>query len=163
MNEPLVQITDKSGQVIGVTDMLDAFEKQLIRHTAYVMLMDAEGSFLLQKRSFGAPNYSGYWDASAGGHVDEGENPEIAAYRELSEELGVADVVLNHISSFYFESEGDGRTYRYYAHAYAGTLPSASLPTDLSDEVDVVRLYTRKEIDQLEGVVPIAKRIVGLI
>lgn len=163
MDEPLVQLTDKYGAVTGATAMLDAFEKELIRHTVYVMLVTADGELLLQKRSAGAPNYPGYWDASAGGHIDEGEAPEQAAYRELEEELGVVDVELRLVDSFYFESEGDGRTYKYYAHVYVGKLPGRELPARLSEEVENVGFYTHTAANSLDKIMPLTKHIVRLL
>lgn len=163
MNEPLVQVTNELGVVVGAAPMLEAFEGKLIRHTAYVMLVDDEEKFLLQKRSTAVPNYAGFWDASAGGHIDEGESPETAAYRELQEELGVNGVELQRVKGFYFESEGDGRTYKYYAHAFVGTLPSRWRPGDLSDEVESVELFNRSEVSQLDNIIPIAKYIINLL
>ena len=163
MSEPLVQLTDENGTVTGVAAMLDAFEKELVRHTVYVLLANSHGTFLLQKRSAGAPNYSSYWDASAGGHIDEGEVPEQAAYRELKEELGIEGLQLQLVYSFYFESEGDGRTYRYFAHVYTGTLPSSGIPELISNEVDDVKLFTRDEIHTLDKVTPITRHIVTLL
>lgn len=163
MNEPLVQITDKSGKAIGLSGMLDAFRYELIRNTAYVMIIDPSDKFLLQKRSGAVPNYKNYWDASAGGHIDENETPERAAYRELGEELGITDIDLRKVSDFYFEVEGDGRVYKYYAHVYVGRLPSSGLPSALSDEVAGVKLFSRDDIHSLSKVTPIAKRIVGLL
>ena len=143
--------------------MLEAFERQLIRRTVYVILVDEGGRFLLQKRSLATPNYPGYWDASAGGHVDEGEDPETAAYRELEEELGVANIVLRFVTSFYFESAGDGRTYKYYAHIYSGKAPSNELFNRINDEVDDVGFYIQAELSTLDRVTPITKHIIGLL
>lgn len=163
MTEPLVQVTDRFGRVVGLAAMFEAFERQLIRRTVYVMLVDNNGRFLLQKRSVNPPNYPGYWDASAGGHVDEGEEPETAAYRELEEELGVVGVALRFVASFYFESDGDGRTYKYYAHIYSGEAPSGNLFNRVNDEVDDVGFYTSAELSALGRVTPITKHIIGLL
>lgn len=160
---PLVQITDNEGKVVGAVAMPEAFKQELVRHTVYVLLVDSEGKFLLQKRSSTVPNYRCYWDASAGGHIDEGEAPESAAYRELHEELGVADLPLTHVVNFYFESSGDGRTYKYYAHVYKGALLTTELPQGKLDEVEVVDLFSRDEIDMLDKVTPITRHIVTLL
>lgn len=163
MDENQIQITDENGVVVGSADMLEAFEKQLIRSVVYVMLVDSQGRYLLQKRSHGAPNYPSYWDASAGGHVDVGEEPEAAAYRELAEELGVQGVELGYHSSFYFEAPGDGRTYRYFAHVYTGDCPDSLVLPQANAEVDDVQFYTRSQLDALPNVTPITRQIVSLL
>ncbi len=48
-------------------------------------------------------NYPGYWDNTAAGHVDEGEAPETAVYRELEEEVGIKDVKLTKVVDYYSE------------------------------------------------------------
>lgn len=163
MAEPLVQITNRTGMVVGSAVMLDAFARQLTRNTVYVMLVDARGKYLLQRRSRGVPNYPGYWDASAGGHVDEAETPEAAAYRELAEELGVAGTSLKCRDRFYFEAVGDNRLYRYFAHLYVGEYTGDG-KFDLSNlEVAAVKFYSRREITRLDKLTPITRHIVSLI
>ena len=53
-----------------------------------VILVDPAGRLLLQERDDGAPIDPDRWGL-VGGHVDEGEEFEGAAYRELAEETGV--------------------------------------------------------------------------
>lgn len=160
MPAPFVQVTDSSGRTTGLAGMLDAFADQLIRRTVYIMLVAIDGKYLLQKRSSTVPNYPGYWDASAGGHVDEGEQPDDAAYRELMEELGLQAVDLTSRGSFYFESPVEsGRRYKYYAHLYTGYLPvDSQLILDRS-EVSSAKLYSRQEIARLAKVTPITRRL----
>jgi 8-oxo-dGTP pyrophosphatase MutT (NUDIX family) len=58
------------------------------RTFASVVLVDREGRILLQERDEHAPIDPEKWGL-AGGHVEEGEDFEPAAYRELEEETGV--------------------------------------------------------------------------
>jgi len=53
-----------------------------------VILVDPRGRLLLQERDEHAPIDPERWGL-AGGHVDEGEAFEAAAYRELAEETGI--------------------------------------------------------------------------
>lgn len=163
MSEPRVQLVSESGVATGSADMIEAFDKDLIRHTVHVMLENLDGKFLLQKRSNEVPNYKNYWDASAGGHVDEGEAHEDAAYRELGEELGLVGIELSHRASFYFESAGDGRMYKYYTQVYTGVFSGDSLPTGAPGEVSAVGLFSGDEINRLNQVTPITKYIVSLL
>jgi 8-oxo-dGTP pyrophosphatase MutT (NUDIX family) len=56
---------------------------------AVVLLVDPRGWVLLQERDEGAPRAADQW-GMVGGHVEPGEVPEAAAYRELEEETAVA-------------------------------------------------------------------------
>ena len=53
-----------------------------------ILLVDARGWVLLQERDEGAPRAANQW-GMVGGHVEDGEDFEAAAYRELAEETGV--------------------------------------------------------------------------
>jgi isopentenyldiphosphate isomerase len=62
----------------------------VLRHRAvHILLFNAAGQLLLQKRSLKKDLNQGLWDTSAAGHVDDGETYDICAPRELQEELGV--------------------------------------------------------------------------
>ena len=46
----------------------------------------------------------GKWDTACGGHIDLGENVEIALKREVQEELGITDYIPKRIGQYVFES-----------------------------------------------------------
>lgn len=54
-----------------------------------ILLVDARGWLLLQERDELAPQHANQWGL-VGGHVEDGEDFETAAYRELEEETGLA-------------------------------------------------------------------------
>jgi 8-oxo-dGTP diphosphatase len=56
---------------------------------AVVLLVDARGWVLLQERDADAPRAANQW-GMVGGHVEDGEDFEPAAYRELAEETGLS-------------------------------------------------------------------------
>jgi 8-oxo-dGTP pyrophosphatase MutT (NUDIX family) len=56
---------------------------------AVVLLVDRRGWVLLQERDEHAPRAANQW-GMVGGHVEDGEDFEPAAYRELTEETGVS-------------------------------------------------------------------------
>lgn len=59
----------------------------VIRMVNY-LLVDRRGHLLMQERDEGAPRCPDQWGAP-GGHVEDGEDFEAAAYRECAEETGL--------------------------------------------------------------------------
>ena len=60
------------------------------RHRAvHVLVFNQKGEVFLQKRSWRKDRHPGLWDTSAAGHVLAGEEYDVAAQRELKEELGI--------------------------------------------------------------------------
>lgn len=57
--------------------------------TVHVWLVNSGGKLLLQKRGANKASHPLYWDISAAGHIDAGENSLEAAQRECFEELGI--------------------------------------------------------------------------
>jgi 8-oxo-dGTP diphosphatase len=55
---------------------------------AVVLLVDRRGWLLMQERDEGAPRAANQW-GMVGGHVEDGEDFEPAAYREVAEETGL--------------------------------------------------------------------------
>lgn len=60
-----------------------------MRRVSVVLLVDRRGRVLLQERDEHAPVAPNQW-GMVGGQVEEGEDPEVAAYRELAEETGLS-------------------------------------------------------------------------
>jgi len=60
-----------------------------IEASAYIFIFNDKEELLLQLRSAKEDSYPLHYDYSAAGGIEEGEDPETAAHRELMEELGV--------------------------------------------------------------------------
>lgn len=84
-HEPL-NVYDPQGRVVGVCPRDEAKRSDLAVGAINLMLVNAKGELLLQKRPPDKEN-GGCWDKSVGGHVDAGEDFDAAAVREAGEEL----------------------------------------------------------------------------
>ncbi len=81
-----VDIVDKHDQVTGETVMIpEAHDKVLLHRIAAVLLFRPNGDVLMQRHK----HHGRLLDHSVGGHVSAGEDYEVAAIREMQEELGL--------------------------------------------------------------------------
>ena len=94
---------------------------------AVILLVDRRGHVLLMERDEHAPRAADQW-GMVGGHVEDGEGFEPAAYRELEEETGVrmppGGLQLWCAESF---SYSDGYTGSYHVYAAGVDLTDADI------------------------------------
>ena len=79
-----------------------------------ILVQHVDGTFLLTKRHESKDVYPGYWEASAGGSAVSGEEPLVAAKREMKEETGLEsdDFTLVNVS---FRDPSHSMFYSYLA------------------------------------------------
>lgn len=90
MKEEILEIVDEDNRVTGRATRSQIHKQQLMHRAVHIFLFNTRGELFLQKRSLEKDEFSGYYDSSAAGHVDPGEDYADAALRELEEELGIA-------------------------------------------------------------------------
>jgi len=81
-----VNVYDPLGRVVGARARDQAKGSGLAVGAVNVLLVDARGRILLQRRPPDKEN-GGCWDKTVGGHVDAGEDFDDTARREAGEEL----------------------------------------------------------------------------
>ncbi len=148
MHDKPIDIVSENDEVIGKATKDDAQGKGLRHRIVRICLEDPAGNILIQKRQADKELYPGCWDSSAAGHVDSGEDYEMAAERELYEELGV---VTRLEEAKYYQSEGkfDWRILKRFNKLYTGVIPAETSFTLQSDEVSDVRWVTRAELQDM--------------
>lgn len=145
-----IQIVDENNEPTGSATKQEAWRNGLIHRVVRISVLDQAGRLLVQKRSNQKELFPGRWDNSAAGHVDAGETYEQAAYRELSEELGLEGVELEKVGDYYVEAVDDWRQLKRFTRAYRVVLkdppPSFSLG---EDEVETVEWMEVKKVKEL--------------
>lgn len=144
-----IQIVDIDGNATGIASSpKEAILNNQIRLVSRVVLTSNDGLFLLQKRANNMFVYPGFWDSSAAGHVDEGETPEQAAYRELAEEVGISDIKLSLLKTVYSEEvENHGYVSRVFSHIFIGECNKAGIKFKLQpEEVNKVEWFSKAQI-----------------
>lgn len=88
--EPLVELVGRSGETIGVARKGSVHRPPGTLHRAVsVLLLDAAGRLVLQRRASEKHHSAGRWSNTACGHPLPGESPRAAARRYLETELGL--------------------------------------------------------------------------
>lgn len=90
-------VVDAADNVIGDALRSEVHANNLLHRAVHILLFNDAGELFLQKRSRLKDRHPGVWDSSAAGHVDAGEEYDLAARRELQEELG-ASVALKRVA-----------------------------------------------------------------
>ncbi len=91
-------VVDREDRVIGHAPRATVHGNNLLHRAVHILLFNREGELFLQKRSRLKDRHPCVWDSSAAGHVDDGEEYDDCAQRELKEELGISDQVLQRVA-----------------------------------------------------------------
>ncbi len=148
MVHPPVVTVDQDDTIIGEMPLSEARATGTIYRVVFVVVVDGQGRYLLQKRSQHMVLFPGRWDAAAGGHVDGGHSYEEAARLELAEEVGVHDVPLTQIAHFYTDMPLMGIASKRYVTVYRVNLDVLPKQPE-GDEVAELRWFTVDEIASL--------------
>lgn len=88
-DEPF-DVLDENDTRIGTAPRSAVHRDNLLHRAVHILVYNADGELLLQKRSAWKDREPLKWDSSAAGHLEPGEDYAAAALRETGEELGVA-------------------------------------------------------------------------
>ena len=87
MSIEIFDVVNERDEVIGQQPRSEVHRLGLMHRAVHVLVFNARGQVLLQKRSMTKDRQPGLWDSSASGHVDAGEDYDACAVRELGEEI----------------------------------------------------------------------------
>lgn len=89
MAEEIFDVVDENDRPVGRAPRREVHARGLRHRAVHVLVFDAAGRVLLQRRSATKDTFPNTWGASASGHVDAGEDYDACAVRELREEVGL--------------------------------------------------------------------------
>ena len=149
--EPAVVLVDADDRETGRAEKLWAHRNGGVRHRAFsVLLWNAAGECLLQRRAAGKYHFPGLWTNACCSHPGPEEGVAAAAARRLREELGLDGVELaeRFVFEYRAESKETGLWEWEVDHVLEGRWDGAagSLRPDPA-EVDGVRWASAGEID----------------
>lgn len=118
--DELVDHVDPDGRVIEVVARRRMRAENLRHRSVAIIVQATDGRLLVHRRADDKDVYPGYWDVAAGGVVAAGEDPDLAAERELAEELGITGATLEYLSEARFEDDHAREICRVYRTTHDG-------------------------------------------
>jgi len=107
-----------------------------------IIITNDDKKIVVPKRSSNRRIFPNCYDFSVGGHVNSGEEYEEAAYRELEEKLGIANVELQEVAYF---SPYDSNTFqKVYILKYNNEIINYD-----QDGIEKIYYMTKDEIQEL--------------
>ncbi len=101
----LVDIVDDHDRVIATVTRAEMRAGRLQHRAVSIAVMGSDRRLLAHRRADDKDVWPGMWDMAAGGVVAAGESYEVAARRELAEELGIEVADLHHLGEGRFVDE----------------------------------------------------------
>ena len=109
----LAILVDEDDNIIKYKDRYKLGPQDRMRMVV-VWIENNKGEVLIHKRADSKKVGPGLWENAVGGGVAKGESYEEAAYKELSEELGVDDIKLEFIGKTQFTSHNGPKMCAWY-------------------------------------------------
>lgn len=137
----IIDLVDQNDLVIGEVEKNEANQNpHLIHREIAIFIFDNQNRVLIQQRSSKKKIFPGSWTISCAGHILKGELPEVAAHREMREELGfdtklifVEKILLNYSNETHF-------TYLYFGKHRDEKI------TIQTEEIDKIKFITAEEL-----------------
>lgn len=134
-------LVDSDDNVIAYKDRYNLGPNDRMRMVV-IWIEDGNGNVLIHKRATGKKVGPNLWENAAGGGVAKGETYEQAAYKELSEELGLDDVALEYVAKTQFTSHNGPKMCGWYK----GTIDKSTLLSPDEREVQEVKWVDAAEL-----------------
>ena len=123
MEQERFDIVDEDDLVIGQATRDEVHgNPDLIHRVVHVLVFNTAGELYLQLRAPDKDVQPDRWDTSVGGHVDSGERCEVAARREMREELGISPGTLEPLYRYLHRNSFESEMVRTYRVTWDGRI-----------------------------------------
>ena len=152
MADELIDIFTKNNEPTGITKMKnEAHATGLWHRVVHVWIYNSKNELLFQLRSKDKDLYPNVWDVSAAGHIGAGEDIELAAIREVKEELGISinpeDLQSHGVRPMEIRYENiiNNEFFNIFSYKYNGDIKDLILQKEEVDDVKFIPFDTAKE------------------
>jgi len=123
MKMKLLNIVDDNDNIIGQDSRDNIHRQGLLHREVNVWIFNDNNEILFQRRGQNKDTFPGLLDASAGGHVEIGQNYDETAIKELAEETGIvaapSDLILLEKNKASIKDEITGSVNNRFSTFYA--------------------------------------------
>lgn len=157
MADELLDLVDKDDNVIGTVWKSEAHKNPILIHREIaVAVFNNNKQVLLQQRSAKKTNDPLAWKITVAGHVGAGEDPKLAAERELFEELGFKTKIKFYNKVFISQKEYDESRFFYVYYAIVDFDPKIIIdPIEVADakwvEIDGLKEFAKNNKFNIAG------------
>jgi len=145
--DEVVDVVDEDDAVVGSATLRECLDTGTLHRAVAVVLSRPGGTIVLQKRSLHDRWQPGRLTLSSTGHVKKGESYEVAAKRELAEELGIVAEVSPLGKKLIPPITEDGLTEREWVTLFSA-ISSAPCNIDRT-ELDSVSEHSLQEVESM--------------
>jgi isopentenyldiphosphate isomerase len=118
----LVDVVDDDDRVVAVVTRAEMRTRHLQHRCVFVVVRRSDGRLLVHQRSPTKDIWPSAWDIGAGGVVTSGEAWEVAAERELAEELGIVGAELRFVRAARYADDELTELARIYTTIWDGPI-----------------------------------------
>lgn len=123
--EEQVILVNEQDEAIGTMEKMEAHHTNSLHRAISVLIYNAQGEMLLQKRATDKYHSPGLWTNACCSHPRPGESVHEAAHRRLKEEMGMS-CDLRHAFHFIYQCELDkGLSEHELDHVFIGNTDQA--------------------------------------
>ncbi|MCP4383451.1 MAG: isopentenyl-diphosphate Delta-isomerase [Hyphomicrobiales bacterium] len=126
-NDRVILVDEADGET-GTLDKLEAHRRGVLHRALSVILADADGNLLLQRRADGKYHSGGLWTNTCCSHPRPGEPVMVAAARRLEEEMGIACGLVPLFAVHYRAPVSNGLIENEFVHVAGGRFDGTPRP-----------------------------------
>ena len=101
----VIEIVDENNNVLEPRTRAEMRANHLIHRCTYAFVRTSGNYFYVQRRSMLKDYCPGFLDPTPGGVMAAGESYETTNKREVEEEMGIKDVPMDHLFTFFYKDE----------------------------------------------------------